>query len=204
MTLDVIDIHRLIDSRLLIKIQHVALKVRVIDDAPQIAFEMAVINDVETNERAKQSPIRFDDSLAEQIATISEALFHFVERVEKSFAGAFVDLLPRGETGAINAVVDVLVEKIIELGVLGFEIFREKIDVLVRREFVKDEIEHRANVVLAIVHDLFRFLVPKHGNGDAIVEIWIGRAISFAQITKAIDRIGRFEVIELFQIRTGL
>ncbi len=53
MPLDVIEVHRLSDARLLVQIDQVALQIWIIDDAPQVAFEMAVINRVETHQRAK-------------------------------------------------------------------------------------------------------------------------------------------------------
>src|ERR1700676_942687 len=65
MTLDVIEVDRLRDPRLLIKIHQVALQIRIIDHPPDVAFEVTVINDIETDERAKQTPIHFDDALAE-------------------------------------------------------------------------------------------------------------------------------------------
>ena len=68
MTLDMIDADCFGDSRLLIKIEQVTLQVRVIDDASQVAFEMAVINHVEPDQRAKQSPVGFDDSITKQVS----------------------------------------------------------------------------------------------------------------------------------------
>ena len=53
MALDVIDAHRLGDSRLLVEIEHVALEVRKIDNAAKVAFEVAVIDDVEPDKRAE-------------------------------------------------------------------------------------------------------------------------------------------------------
>ena len=53
MTLDVIDAYSFGDSRLLIEIEHITVQVRVIDDATQIAFEMAVINHVEPDQGAE-------------------------------------------------------------------------------------------------------------------------------------------------------
>ena len=97
------------------------------------------------------------------------------------------------ETGFVNAVVDVVVKKIAELRVLGFDVFREKIDLFVFREVVEDVVEHGANIVFAIVHDLFCLFVPKHRDGDSAIEAGIGRGVSFAQIVEAIDRIGWFE-----------
>ena len=107
-----------------------------------------------------------------------------------------------GETGAINTVIEVLVEKIVELFMLGFESLREKIDLFVFRKLIEGAVEHRANVVFAIVDDLFCFLVPKHRDRDSFLKIWIGRSVGFAQIMKTIDWISRFEFIEVFQRRT--
>ena len=42
--------------------------VRIIDDAAQIAFEVAVVDRVEANERREQPPIRFGQPRADQIA----------------------------------------------------------------------------------------------------------------------------------------
>ncbi len=63
MALDVIEIDRLGDAGLLIQIHQITLQIWVIDDAPQIALEMPVINDVEPDERAEKSPIGFDDAV---------------------------------------------------------------------------------------------------------------------------------------------
>ena len=67
MALDVVEIDRLSDARLLIKIHQITLQVRIIDDAPEIAFEMPVVDDVEADERAKHSPIGFDDAVGKEI-----------------------------------------------------------------------------------------------------------------------------------------
>ena len=51
--LNVIKVYRFGDSRLLIKVHQVALEIRVIQNPPDITFEMTVINRIEPNERAK-------------------------------------------------------------------------------------------------------------------------------------------------------
>ncbi len=53
MPLDVIQVDGLRDARLLIQVHQVTLQVWVIDNAPQVAFEMAVINGVKAHKRAK-------------------------------------------------------------------------------------------------------------------------------------------------------
>ena len=65
MPLDMIEVDRLGDARLLVQIHEVALQVWIIEDAPQVAFEMAVINGVKTHKRAKQSPVRLDNTVRE-------------------------------------------------------------------------------------------------------------------------------------------
>ena len=65
MPLDVIEVHGVRDSGLLVQVHQIPLQVRVIDNAAQIAFEMAVINGVEPHERAEKSPVRFDDAIIE-------------------------------------------------------------------------------------------------------------------------------------------
>src|SRR4051812_16793608 len=55
--LDVIEIDRPGDVRLLVKIAQIVVEIGVIDDAPQIAFEMSVINRIEPHQRAEEPPV---------------------------------------------------------------------------------------------------------------------------------------------------
>ena len=70
MALDVIEVDRVGDAWLLIQIHQVTPQNRVIDDAPKVALEMAVINHVEPDKRAKKSPVGLDDAIPEQISTV--------------------------------------------------------------------------------------------------------------------------------------
>ena len=101
-----------------------------------------------------------------------------IERVEKFLTRNFVSPLASSETSFVNAVVNVVVDEIGKLPMFGFDIFREKIDILVGCELVEHGVEHRADVVLAIVHDLFRFFVPKHRHRHAFLEVRIGGLVS--------------------------
>lgn len=65
MPLDVIEIHGVGNAWLLIQIHQIPLQVRVIDDAVQIALEMAMINDVESHQRTEKPPVRFDNAMIE-------------------------------------------------------------------------------------------------------------------------------------------
>src|SRR5437867_8805896 len=54
---------------------------------------------------------------------------------------------------------------------------------------VEDVVEHPTHVVLAVIDDFVRLLVPEHWHSDALVIIWCGCFVSFAQKMEAIDRI---------------
>ena len=164
---------------------------------------MPVINGIEANERAKETPIGFDHPVAKQVSAFRQTLFNFIERVEKFFARNVISPLTRGETGPVNSVVDVVVKKIGELAVFGFDVLREKIDVFVFGKLVEDAVEHGTDVILAIVHDLFRFLVPKCWNSHPFFEIRIGRGVGLTQVMEAVHRIGGFELVEFVQRRAG-
>ena len=69
-TFDVIEVYGVGDAVGLIEVFEVAEEVRVVDDPPEVALEMAVINDVEPNERAEQSPVSFDDPISKQVTTL--------------------------------------------------------------------------------------------------------------------------------------
>ncbi|MNL89338.1 hypothetical protein D3C87_2195960 [compost metagenome] len=53
MPLDVVNVYRLRDAGLLVEIQQVALEIRVIEDAPDVAFEVAVIDSIKAHQRAE-------------------------------------------------------------------------------------------------------------------------------------------------------
>ena len=63
--LDMVNVHRLGDAVDLIEIFKVAEQVGIIDNAPDIALKMTLIDRVEPDERDKQTPVGFDESLAE-------------------------------------------------------------------------------------------------------------------------------------------
>ena len=68
MLLDVLEVHRRRDARLLIKVGEVTLEIWVIQNPAQAALEMDVVDDVEADKRAEKSPISFYDSASEQVS----------------------------------------------------------------------------------------------------------------------------------------
>ena len=113
-----------------------------------------------------------------------------IERFENSATGDLVRSLSRGETRRVNAVVYVVVQKTGELRVIGFDLFRKKIQISVSGKVVEHVVEHATDVVLAIIDDPVRFLVPEDRHRDALIIIWVGCAVSLTQELEAVDRVG--------------
>ena len=61
MPLDVVEVDGVGDAVGLIEVFEVAEEVRIVDDAPEVALEMAVIDGVEAHEGDEQAPIGFDE-----------------------------------------------------------------------------------------------------------------------------------------------
>ena len=58
---DVVEVHGLGDAVRLVEVLEIAEEVRVVDDSPEVALEMAVVDDVEAHKGHEQAPIGFDE-----------------------------------------------------------------------------------------------------------------------------------------------
>ena len=72
----------------------------------------------------------------------------------------------------------------------GFDLLGKEVHLAVAQ---RDEssVEHAADVVLGIVDDPVRMLVPKDGHGDAPIKAGTGRRVGLTQISEAVDRVLR-------------
>ena len=109
MTLDVIEINSVGDAWLLIQIHQKALQIWIVDDTAQVAFEMAVVDGVETNKRAKKSPVRLDNSAIKQVSAFRQTLFELIQRLKNSATRSLVRPLARRKTSSVDTVVDIVV-----------------------------------------------------------------------------------------------
>ena len=76
MPLDVVDVHGLRDTRMLIEIEQVAMEMGVVEDPADIAFEVAVIYGVETHQGAEEPPVRFHDPVPKKESARRQPLLH--------------------------------------------------------------------------------------------------------------------------------
>ena len=61
MPLDMVEVYSVGDAVGLIEVFEVAEEVWVVDDPPEVALEMAVVNGVEAYEGDEQAPVGFDE-----------------------------------------------------------------------------------------------------------------------------------------------
>ena len=91
--LDMIQVHRRGNARLLVKIAQITIQRGIIHNAPKIAFEVPVIHRVESNQRAEQLPIRIHNPVPEEKTTRSQPAFQFIQRLKQPFTRPFVSAL---------------------------------------------------------------------------------------------------------------
>ena len=84
MAFDVIEVNGRRNARRLIKLPHVIKQTWIIDEPPDAALEMNVVDRVKSNERGKETPIRFGNALTAEVSSLRQA---FIERVLKSGIG---------------------------------------------------------------------------------------------------------------------
>ena len=166
---DVIEIHRPGDAWLLVEIEQIALQVGIIDNAAHGAFEMAVIDRIETNQRAKEPPVGLHDAVAEEVALLGEARLEFVQRGEEFASGRFITFLRGGKAGFVDA--NCLPCRKNERGKVSawfrFNVsLGKEIDLSVAQRG-EGVVEHAADIVLGIIDDPVRAFVPEHRHGDA-------------------------------------
>lgn len=106
----VAEIHGLGYSRLLVQVFQITPQVRVVQDAPEVALEVAVIDGVEAHQGREEGPIRLGNALPAEVASFGENSFPAVESVKELGNGLVVGVLRSDEARLVDAVVDGLVE----------------------------------------------------------------------------------------------
>src|SRR5438874_2469383 len=93
MALDVIEVDGLAETALLKQIARVGPKMRVVDDSPQVALEVAEVDGVETDERREQPDVRLGHPIANQIPLTAQPRVEPVEAREQRHDRRLVRLL---------------------------------------------------------------------------------------------------------------
>ena len=82
-TFDVIEVHRIRNAVNLIKIAEITVQVRVISDPSDVAFEVAVVDRVEPDQRHEEPPVRFERQIPKEVSPIRLHSLKLIERFKK-------------------------------------------------------------------------------------------------------------------------
>ncbi len=80
---DMIEINCVGNPFLLIEIFEISEEIGIIHNAPDVAFEMSMMDRIKSNERHEQAPIRFDKTLTKEISLAGKSFFHEVQRIKQ-------------------------------------------------------------------------------------------------------------------------
>ena len=93
MPLDMLEIHRLGHAWPLIHLPQPVRQICIVGNSPQVAFEVAVVHRIKTNQRSEQPHIGFGQVLAGQIAMAAQVLFQMIQLGKHIIKRTFIRLL---------------------------------------------------------------------------------------------------------------
>ena len=114
MPLDVSKIDGRGDTGILEQFAGVIPQVVIVDEPPQITFEVPGIDRVEPHQRRKEAPIRFGHPVAAEVSAFRKALLQPVEGREERAHCPLIGVLRRRKTSLVDAIVDGRVDARIE------------------------------------------------------------------------------------------
>src|SRR5262245_21665543 len=182
--------HRLGDAGQRVELAHVVGEVGVVGDALPVAAEQREIGDVEAHQRREQPPVGFGDAAAGEISLAREPGLELVEGGEQRVVGGLVGGLRLGEAAAVDAVVDVGIDEVVEAVDLGPQRLRVEVGAL-SPDAVELAVEHADDFGGLVVDDPPRLLVPQRGDRDLAGVARIGGGIGLVQVAEAVHRVGR-------------
>src|SRR5690606_34599195 len=112
--LDVVEADGFRHARPLVKLASVAPQIGVIDQTPDVAFEMAVVNGIEANQGSEEAPIGLCKLVSNQETLPPKALFQTVQAGEHTTNFFFVYDLFGGEASLVNTVVHGVIDLCID------------------------------------------------------------------------------------------
>jgi len=80
---DVIEVHRVRNAVNLIEITEIPVQVRVISDPSDVAFEVAVVDRVEPDQRHEEPPVRLERQIPKEISPIRQNPLQLIERFKE-------------------------------------------------------------------------------------------------------------------------
>src|SRR6266536_2538057 len=135
MVLDMRELSRVLERRNIpVKMSEPPMNVRVArSDIPDVRLEMLHINNIEPHNSCEYPDIRLCNILAKIVGAFSltQMLLYSVEALEELCDGLLIGFLGSGESGSVDAIVDVGVDPFVRCFDFCLKIFREEGDISV-------------------------------------------------------------------------
>src|SRR5579884_4145798 len=125
---DVREADRLSNTGDLVKVARIAPQVWIIDDAPEVALEVAVVNRVEAHQRGEQSPVGLGAPHAKEVARTRKPPLQPVERFEQRREDRLVCFLAAREAALVHAVIYRVIHGLVERVDFRTQRYRIEID----------------------------------------------------------------------------
>jgi len=179
-------------ARPLVELARVGPQVGVVDQSPTVAAEVQVVDLVEARERREQPPVGLGHALADQVAALAEQPVEPVEAVEQLAERALVGVLAAGEAGAVDAVVDGVVDARVDRVYLRAQRRRIQAELGAVAEAAErvGAGHHADDVGGLVVDDPPAVCVPQHWDGDPPPEAGVARAVGLTHERPAVERVG--------------
>ena len=162
----VVHVDRLGDPRHLVKIAQIVRQARVVLDAPQITLEVAEIDGVETHKRCEQPPVGLGRRVTDEVALLAQAALQIVQSCEQGVEGVFVKFLAAAKAAFVDAVVERVVNALVERVDLGALVRGVEIERCVTKG-VERIVEHANYLGRFVVDEGAGLFVPQHRHRHA-------------------------------------
>mmetsp|Transcript_20721 Transcript_20721/g.58992 ORF Transcript_20721/g.58992 Transcript_20721/m.58992 type:complete len:230 (+) Transcript_20721:99-788(+) len=179
--LDVVHVHGLRDAVQLVDLARVVDEVGVVRDALLVALEVAVVHLVKAHERDEETDVGLGDLVAAgDVALLGQDVLGAIEARENISDCLLVRLLRLREAGAVDAVVDLRVDPLVDRVDLLARSLRVEVQVLVLGgQLVELLAEHADDLRALVGHDLAQLVVIENRHrelGDVVAVHLVERA----------------------------
>jgi hypothetical protein len=123
MPLDVVEVDGIRHSRYLVDVAGVGPEVRVIYQTAQVALEMHVVDGIEAEQRREEANIGLSQLGAQQVAPRRQPFLQPIEPREECSYRRLIGGLGHRESRPVDAVIDFVIDDIVDLVYLWAQIF---------------------------------------------------------------------------------
>mmetsp|Transcript_12754 Transcript_12754/g.39137 ORF Transcript_12754/g.39137 Transcript_12754/m.39137 type:complete len:261 (-) Transcript_12754:471-1253(-) len=189
MSLDVLKVDSLSDTRSLVHVASEPVEVWVGHDALLVALEMGYVDSVEPDQCSEQAYIGKSHLGTTQVPRLAQGFFQLIKFVEKGHKCLFICFLSCGKATFVHTIIHRFVEGLCNGIDFIFLPVRKEIDILVCSEVLKFIIQHNYYLFRFVVHYGLRLLVPQNRYGETAVVVFICLEVQVSNLVEFVQRL---------------